>query len=301
MYRRRARVLHRRLLQFRQLGRRRRRPGRRGRDVHRQRRGEPVLLVLDAQRAVGGGRVQRDPPEHPRDLHAHRQRPDGYSKLFDAFKAGNGPDVFNCEYDMLPEFVSQDLAANLTSYIDAAVQSELGSALPLTTLGGSTWAVPIDVEPDRALVPRRPVQEVRPGGADHLGAVPVRGPATGDGGSRREARRAPDRRPALAGGALRAGRRPVVLDVRRLLEGQPDGRGQREGRLLLAEPGRQEAGTHRDFELAVVRTGLQQRHRAHPDRATVPGRVHQVRLSERGGRLGSRAAAELGRRRDGRH
>ena len=72
----------------------------------------------------------------------------GYSKLFDAFKAGNGPDVFNCEYDMLPEFVSQGLAANLTSYIDAAVQSELGSALPLTTLGGSTWAVPIDVEPD---------------------------------------------------------------------------------------------------------------------------------------------------------
>jgi multiple sugar transport system substrate-binding protein len=73
--------------------------------------------------------------------------PNGYSKLFDAFKAGDGPDVFNCEYDMLPEFVSQGLTANLTSYIDAKTQSALGSALPLTTLGGSTWAVPIDIEP----------------------------------------------------------------------------------------------------------------------------------------------------------
>lgn len=72
----------------------------------------------------------------------------GYSKLFDAFKAGNGPDVFNSEYDMLPEFVSQGIAANLTSYIGSAQKSELGSALPLTTLGGSTWAVPIDVEPE---------------------------------------------------------------------------------------------------------------------------------------------------------
>lgn len=73
--------------------------------------------------------------------------PAGYSKLFDAFKAGNAPDVFNCEYDMLPEFVSQGLVQDISGYVTPQLQSELGSALPLTTLGGKTWAVPFDVEP----------------------------------------------------------------------------------------------------------------------------------------------------------
>ncbi|HEX4790327.1 MAG TPA: extracellular solute-binding protein [Actinospica sp.] len=73
--------------------------------------------------------------------------PAGYSKIFDAFKAGNAPDVFNCEYDMLPEFVSQSLVQDISQYVTPALQSALGSALPLTTLGGKTWAVPFDVEP----------------------------------------------------------------------------------------------------------------------------------------------------------
>lgn len=73
--------------------------------------------------------------------------PAGYSKLFDAFKAGNGPDVFNCEYAELPEFVSQGLVQDLSSYVTTQLKSELGSALPLTTLGGKTWAIPYDVEP----------------------------------------------------------------------------------------------------------------------------------------------------------
>lgn len=71
----------------------------------------------------------------------------GYSKLFDAFKAGDGPDVFNCEYDELPEFVSQGLVSDLSSDVTPQLKSELGAALPLTTLGGKTWAIPFDVEP----------------------------------------------------------------------------------------------------------------------------------------------------------
>jgi multiple sugar transport system substrate-binding protein len=73
--------------------------------------------------------------------------PAGYSKIFDAFKAGNAPDVFNCEYDMLPEFVSEGLVQDISQYVNPQLQSALGAALPLTTLGGKTWAIPYDVEP----------------------------------------------------------------------------------------------------------------------------------------------------------
>ena len=73
--------------------------------------------------------------------------PAGYSKVFDAFKAGNAPDVFNCEYGMLPEFVSEGLVQDISQYVTPQLKSELGTALPLTTLGGKTWAVPYDVEP----------------------------------------------------------------------------------------------------------------------------------------------------------
>jgi multiple sugar transport system substrate-binding protein len=71
----------------------------------------------------------------------------GYSKLFDAFKAGNGPDVFNCEYTQLPSFVADGDVQDITPYVDSTLQSELGTALPLTKLGGSYWAIPYDVEP----------------------------------------------------------------------------------------------------------------------------------------------------------
>ncbi|MBR7836951.1 extracellular solute-binding protein [Actinospica durhamensis] len=73
--------------------------------------------------------------------------PAGYSKLFDAFKAGNAPDVFNCEYDMLPEFASEGLVQDISAYVTPQLKSALGAALPLTTLGGKTWAIPYDIEP----------------------------------------------------------------------------------------------------------------------------------------------------------
>ena len=71
----------------------------------------------------------------------------GYSKLFDAFKAGDGPDVFNCEYDMVPQFVSQGLVQDLSQYVTPQLKSELGASLGLTTMGGKTWAIPFDLEP----------------------------------------------------------------------------------------------------------------------------------------------------------
>jgi multiple sugar transport system substrate-binding protein len=71
----------------------------------------------------------------------------GYSKIFDAYKAGNGPDVFNCEYTQLPSFVAQGDVQDISAYVDSSLKTKLGSALPLTQLGGKYWAIPYDVEP----------------------------------------------------------------------------------------------------------------------------------------------------------
>jgi len=68
----------------------------------------------------------------------------GYTKVLDAAKAGNAPDVFNCEYQALPEFASQ----GLSSSFDSSLKSDFSpAAMSLVTLGGKQWALPFDVEP----------------------------------------------------------------------------------------------------------------------------------------------------------
>lgn len=70
----------------------------------------------------------------------------GYAKLQDAFKAGNGPDVFNVEYPELPEFVASGQVADITDYMTAKERDMyLPQAIDLTTLGGKNWAVPYDL------------------------------------------------------------------------------------------------------------------------------------------------------------
>ncbi|MFC1408243.1 ABC transporter substrate-binding protein [Streptacidiphilus sp. N1-12] len=72
----------------------------------------------------------------------------GYAKIFAAIKAGNGPDLFNCEYAELPNFVSQGDVQDISQYATSAVTSKFASgATQLTSLGGKTWAIPYDVEP----------------------------------------------------------------------------------------------------------------------------------------------------------
>ncbi|MEZ0066825.1 multiple sugar transport system substrate-binding protein [Streptacidiphilus sp. MAP12-20] len=73
--------------------------------------------------------------------------PAGYAKDFAAIKAGNGPDLFNVEYSELPNFVSQGDVQDISSSVSSATSSALSTAMPLTTLGGKTWAVPFDIEP----------------------------------------------------------------------------------------------------------------------------------------------------------
>ncbi|MEY9844853.1 ABC transporter substrate-binding protein [Streptacidiphilus sp. MAP5-3] len=74
--------------------------------------------------------------------------PAGYAKDVAAIKAGNGPDLFNVEYAQLPNFVSQGLVQDVSSLVGSSTRSALGNAMNLTTLGGKTWAVPFDIEPE---------------------------------------------------------------------------------------------------------------------------------------------------------
>ncbi|MFF4966173.1 ABC transporter substrate-binding protein [Streptomyces sp. NPDC001037] len=72
----------------------------------------------------------------------------GYAKISNAVKAGNAPDLFNVEYPQLPDFVSQGAVQDISKYVSADLKSKyLDQAVGLTTLGGSTWALPLDVAP----------------------------------------------------------------------------------------------------------------------------------------------------------
>ncbi|MEV7184593.1 sugar ABC transporter substrate-binding protein [Kitasatospora sp. NPDC093102] len=72
----------------------------------------------------------------------------GYAKISNAVKAGNAPDVFNVEYSQLPDFVSQGAVQDIGKLVTDDVKSKyLNQALELTTLGGSTWALPLDASP----------------------------------------------------------------------------------------------------------------------------------------------------------
>ncbi|MED7953079.1 sugar ABC transporter substrate-binding protein [Streptomyces sp. BE303] len=72
----------------------------------------------------------------------------GYAKLSNAVKAGNAPDVFNVEYPQLPDFVSQGAVQDISKLVGADLKARyLPQATELTSLGGRTWALPLDAAP----------------------------------------------------------------------------------------------------------------------------------------------------------
>ncbi|MHA6763798.1 ABC transporter substrate-binding protein [Streptacidiphilus sp. PAMC 29251] len=70
----------------------------------------------------------------------------GYAKISNAVKAGNEPDVFNVEYQMLPTFVSQGAVQDLTSQMTDLKAKYSPQAVELTTLAGKNWAIPLDAD-----------------------------------------------------------------------------------------------------------------------------------------------------------
>ncbi|MFE9808318.1 ABC transporter substrate-binding protein [Streptomyces sp. NPDC005548] len=73
---------------------------------------------------------------------------EGYSKMSNAVKGGNAPDVATIEYQMVPEFASQGNLIDLTKYAGETVKSKFPDAVQsLVTFGGRTWTVPYDVAP----------------------------------------------------------------------------------------------------------------------------------------------------------
>ncbi|MFJ9456433.1 ABC transporter substrate-binding protein [Kitasatospora sp. NPDC101447] len=72
----------------------------------------------------------------------------GYAKISNAVKAGNAPDVFNTEYQQLPDFVSQGAVQDISKLVTAELKADyLPQAVDLTTLGGKSWALPLDAAP----------------------------------------------------------------------------------------------------------------------------------------------------------
>ncbi|MBP0455200.1 sugar ABC transporter substrate-binding protein [Kitasatospora sp. RG8] len=72
----------------------------------------------------------------------------GYAKIANAVKAGNAPDVFNTEYQQLPDFVSQGAVQDITRLVPAALKAKyLPQPVELTTLDGKNWALPLDAAP----------------------------------------------------------------------------------------------------------------------------------------------------------
>lgn len=72
----------------------------------------------------------------------------GYAKISNAVKAGNAPDVFNVEYPQLPDFVSRGAVQDISDHVSDELKSQyLPQAVQMTTLGGSTWALPLDAAP----------------------------------------------------------------------------------------------------------------------------------------------------------
>ncbi|MEU6142907.1 sugar ABC transporter substrate-binding protein [Streptomyces sp. NPDC047081] len=73
---------------------------------------------------------------------------EGYSKLANAVKAGNAPDVATIEYQMVPEFASQGNLIDLTKYAGETVKTKFPQSIQsLVTFGGKTWTVPYDAAP----------------------------------------------------------------------------------------------------------------------------------------------------------
>ncbi|MFC5803467.1 ABC transporter substrate-binding protein [Streptomyces formicae] len=73
---------------------------------------------------------------------------DGYSKMSNAVKAGNAPDVATIEYQMVPEFASQGNLVDLTEHAGDTVKEKFPQPIQdLVTFGGKTWTVPFDAAP----------------------------------------------------------------------------------------------------------------------------------------------------------
>ncbi|MCX3062662.1 ABC transporter substrate-binding protein [Streptomyces beihaiensis] len=74
--------------------------------------------------------------------------PDGVTKLTNAVKAGNAPDVTTMDYSELPEFAGQGNLQDLSGAAGAFVKAKFPDNMQsLVNLGGKTWAVPFDVTP----------------------------------------------------------------------------------------------------------------------------------------------------------
>ncbi|WP_329376505.1 sugar ABC transporter substrate-binding protein [Streptomyces sp. NBC_01351] len=73
---------------------------------------------------------------------------DGYSKISNAIKAGDAPDVATIEYSMVPEFASQGYLEDLTATSGKLVKESFPAGVQnLVTFGGKTWSVPFDATP----------------------------------------------------------------------------------------------------------------------------------------------------------
>lgn len=72
----------------------------------------------------------------------------GWTKLSNAARAGNAPDVATIEYPQLPGFTIDGVPRDITQLMPDSVREKiLPQALDLTTFDGRTYAVPVDIEP----------------------------------------------------------------------------------------------------------------------------------------------------------
>ncbi|MFJ5087997.1 ABC transporter substrate-binding protein [Streptomyces sp. NPDC088674] len=74
--------------------------------------------------------------------------PEGVTKLSNAVKGGNAPDIATMDYSALPEYASEGNLEDLSPSSGEFVDKEFPEAVQsLVNLGGKTWAVPFDVTP----------------------------------------------------------------------------------------------------------------------------------------------------------
>ncbi|MFI6345810.1 ABC transporter substrate-binding protein [Streptomyces sp. NPDC050560] len=72
----------------------------------------------------------------------------GYTKLSNAARAGNAPDVATLEYPQVPGFAIDGVATDITDLVGDGLRAKLlPQALGLTTFDRRVFSVPLDVEP----------------------------------------------------------------------------------------------------------------------------------------------------------
>ena len=169
----------------------------------------------------------------------------------------------------LPSFVAADAVADITARARARSRAEFSEGSgSLVTLGtDAVYAHPAGQRPDDALLPRRPVRQVRHRGAQDLGRVRRGGPHRAQEGPQGLPRHVLQQGPRLVRRPRPAGGRPVVVDQRRRLEGDrqrraPPRRSPTTGAAWSSE------GVIDDMPLLHPRVeqGAQRRHAARPGR-----------------------------------